>query len=303
MEFIDSWSAGIALTAGMLAAFNPCGFALLPAYMSLIITGTADEKVTRVDAVRRAILFGLAMTIGFMIVFIGFGLLSQLADSQVQGDITPYFAYVTVAVALVLVALGVLLALGREIKVPGIRMSGVAPTRSLPSQVGYGATFAIASLSCTIGPFLSVVVVALDGSNPVAVGLPFVIYAAGMGASIVAVSMIAAFAGAGAVASFRRHTPTIMRASGVLMIIAGIYVFFYGLAEVLQHRGNSSLDWILTESNKWRGEIELRAYEWGPTILTYVAIGVGLLAAWFLFGRNRDKASADAASNDDVKVK
>jgi cytochrome c biogenesis protein CcdA len=30
---------GLAVAAGMLAAVNPCGFALLPAYLSLLISG------------------------------------------------------------------------------------------------------------------------------------------------------------------------------------------------------------------------------------------------------------------------
>ena len=29
----------LALTAGMLGAVNPCGFALLPAYLSLLVAG------------------------------------------------------------------------------------------------------------------------------------------------------------------------------------------------------------------------------------------------------------------------
>ena len=32
-------SAALALGAGMLAALNPCGFALLPAYLTLLVTG------------------------------------------------------------------------------------------------------------------------------------------------------------------------------------------------------------------------------------------------------------------------
>ncbi|MFI2369266.1 hypothetical protein [Streptomyces sp. NPDC018833] len=31
----------LAVTAGMLAAVNPCGFALLPAYLSLLVLGDA----------------------------------------------------------------------------------------------------------------------------------------------------------------------------------------------------------------------------------------------------------------------
>ena len=33
-----------ALTAGMVAAFNPCGFALLPAYLALLLSRTDTQR-------------------------------------------------------------------------------------------------------------------------------------------------------------------------------------------------------------------------------------------------------------------
>ncbi|WP_237519880.1 hypothetical protein [Streptomyces sp. HUCO-GS316] len=41
----------LALGAGMLAAVNPCGFALLPAYLSLLVLG--DDSPSRTVAVGR----------------------------------------------------------------------------------------------------------------------------------------------------------------------------------------------------------------------------------------------------------
>ncbi|MDG4856683.1 hypothetical protein P8605_00620 [Streptomyces sp. T-3] len=43
----------IALSAGMLAAVNPCGFALLPAYLSLLILG--DDTPTKAVVNTRAL--------------------------------------------------------------------------------------------------------------------------------------------------------------------------------------------------------------------------------------------------------
>ena len=53
MEFGSGAVLALALTAGVLAAFNPCGFALLPAYLTLLVTGTAEEGFTRASALRR----------------------------------------------------------------------------------------------------------------------------------------------------------------------------------------------------------------------------------------------------------
>ena len=62
----------VASAPGILAAVNPCGFALLPAYLSLLII---DQDVPTVGlAVRRALVSTAAMTLGFVAVFAVFGL-------------------------------------------------------------------------------------------------------------------------------------------------------------------------------------------------------------------------------------
>ena len=99
--------AGFAFLLGVVAAFNPCGFALLPAYLAVIVTGSAAGSVGRLDAIRRAIGFGLAMTLGFVVVFTGFGLLFGAVNAALQGAVLPLVPYLTVTLGVVLVALGV----------------------------------------------------------------------------------------------------------------------------------------------------------------------------------------------------
>ncbi|MDT7791602.1 MAG: hypothetical protein QOD59_1038, partial [Mycobacterium sp.] len=72
---------GLAFAAGLVAALNPCGFAMLPAYLALVVRG---EDVGRRDAVGRAVTATAAMAAGFLAVFGGFGLLTLSAASTVQ---------------------------------------------------------------------------------------------------------------------------------------------------------------------------------------------------------------------------
>jgi cytochrome c-type biogenesis protein len=72
----------LALGAGMLAAVNPCGFALLPAYLSLLVLN--EESSSLRAAVRRALIFTAAMTAGFVAVFGVFGLVISPIASAVQ---------------------------------------------------------------------------------------------------------------------------------------------------------------------------------------------------------------------------
>jgi cytochrome c biogenesis protein CcdA len=282
----------------MVAAFNPCGFALLPAYITVLITGSASEGVTRPMAVRRALLFGLAMTTGFMVVFTAFGLLFGAVNLGLQGSILPYVSYVTAALGVLLIWLGVVLLRGGQLNGPGLRLNSAQPAKSFWSQTVYGASFAVASLSCTIGLFLAVVTQALAATNPVGAVAPFVVYAAGMGTSILIVSLLAALAGAGLAAGLRRHTPRIMRAGGGLMIVAGLYVLVFGLAEILPRYGVSALNSVLTTTARWQGDVSQWIESWGtPALITLVVIVTIVVVSVFMAGRRTTSVPTGAAGS------
>ncbi len=293
IDFGSGAFAALALTAGVLAAFNPCGFALLPAYVTLIVTGSAEDGVSRLAALRRATSFALGMTLGFAAIFTGFGLLFVVATSGLQGSILPYLTYVTIAVGLGLIALGVRMAAGHEVGLPGLRVKGRAPSATFGSQTAYGATFALASMSCTIGPFLAVVAGAVRAKGPVATVLPFILYAVGMGTSILIVSISAALAGSTLVAALRRRTPAIMRAAGWLMIVAGLYAALYGLAEVLPRYGITALDIVVDRTGAWQGDLTRAIHSWGVPVLSVLA-GLAAIAAVWIFAARRGRAVEDA---------
>ena len=68
-----------AFGVGMVATFNPCGFAMLPAYLSYFLgLENARDTDSRADAtVLRALAVGAAMTAGFVVVF---GVLGLVLD-------------------------------------------------------------------------------------------------------------------------------------------------------------------------------------------------------------------------------
>ena len=43
---MDQGLAGLAFAAGMIAALNPCGFAMLPAYLALVVNGELTGPTT-----------------------------------------------------------------------------------------------------------------------------------------------------------------------------------------------------------------------------------------------------------------
>ncbi len=67
---------GLAFGAGMVAAVNPCGFAMLPAYLSLYL-GTEEEGFSERSATNRllrALVVGSLVSSGFVVLFGASGL-------------------------------------------------------------------------------------------------------------------------------------------------------------------------------------------------------------------------------------
>ncbi|MDA0632377.1 cytochrome c biogenesis CcdA family protein [Nonomuraea sp. MCN248] len=220
----------LALTAGTVAAFNPCGFAMLPAYLTLLVSGTPPRAAGGVwhrGPVVRAVLLSAAMTAGFVTVFGLFGLVvTPLA--AVAGTVLPW---VTIVIGIVLVVLGGWLLAGRSlpVRVPGV---SARPARSARSLYGYGVAYAVASLSCTVGPFLAVTSASLT-SGGVAGGLAvFAAYALGMGLVVALLSLAVALTKEAVLFRVRRSLPHVSRVSGVLLVLAGLYVTYYGWYEL-----------------------------------------------------------------------
>ena len=92
---------------GMVALINPCGFALLPAYLGFFL-GLDDDDAddSRITALNRAQIVGLSLSLGFLAVF---GVLG-LAFAGALTAIAPVLRYITLGMGVLLVILGVALA-------------------------------------------------------------------------------------------------------------------------------------------------------------------------------------------------
>jgi cytochrome c biogenesis protein CcdA len=236
--------------------------------------------------------------LGFLAVFTGFGLLFGAVSLSLQGSILPYVSYVTVVVGLVLTGLGVVVVVRGEMRGPGLRMQLPAPRSTFWSQVGYGAAFAVASLSCTIGLFLAVVSQALVASNPLGAVLPFIIYGVGMGASVLTVSLLAVLVGSGVTTALRNNTTMIMRVGGVLMILAGLYVVVFGLAEILPRFGIEALNPVLYTTARWQSAVTEAIRSWGTPLLVALVVAVISVVVWIR--RTGDPAVPPASENVDA---
>ena len=72
---------------GLVAAFNPCGFAMLPVYVSFFLGNDNDPTTNAGQSLLRALRVGGSLTLGFITVFGGFGLIT--AGLLRQGNKSP----------------------------------------------------------------------------------------------------------------------------------------------------------------------------------------------------------------------
>jgi cytochrome c-type biogenesis protein len=260
---------GLAMAAGLVAALNPCGFALLPVYLTLLILG--DDSPSRALAVRRALGVTALMTAGFVAVFGAVG----LVISPVASLVFQYVPWFTVGFGLLLMLLSGWLIAGRALPSFGLRPSrGPKIRRSAGSMVLFGAAYALASLSCTIAPFLAIVASSFRaGSVLTGVGL-FVAYAAGMGLLVGVAALAVAVTRPGAVTRLRRFGPVLSRLGGVVLLIAGGYVAYYGWYEL---RGD--VDDPIIAAAQGLQRLLVRAVEGPGAVWAAVAFGLLLIGA------------------------
>jgi cytochrome c biogenesis protein CcdA len=280
---VDQDLVGLAFGAGLVAALNPCGSAMLPAYLTLVVRG---ERTSEPAAVARALATTAAMALGFLAVFGIFGVLTVSVATAVQR----YLPYVTVLIGIVLVGLGIWLLLGRELRVlapnPLGRSGRWAPTTRVGSMFGYGVSYAIASLSCTIGPFLAVTGASFRAGSVMYGLLIYLVYAAGMTLVVGVLAIAIALARSALIDRMRQLLPYINRISGALLLVSGLYVGYYGLYEVRLFSANGSpKDPVIAAAGWVQGELagwvhRQGAWPWVVTLVLLVLVAI----AW---GRRR----------------
>ncbi|BBZ21747.1 cytochrome c biogenesis CcdA family protein [Mycolicibacter hiberniae] len=261
---IDTTAVDFALGAGMVAALNPCGFAFLPGYLGLVIAGSGDTS--RPVALARAATATVVMAAGFLTVFGLFG----LAVSPLLASAQKYLPFATMVIGAALLAAGVWLLAGRDIAVLVPRPAGDAPTARLGSMYGYGVGYAVASLSCTIAPFLAVVSMTFRQGAALAGVLAFVAYAVGMSITVGVAALAVAWAGSSAGAALRRVLPHVGRIAGGMVVATGLYVGYYGYYEMrLYFAGADAGDPVI---------------EAASAVQSWLAGHVDALGAWGLLG-------------------
>ena len=231
-SLVSALPVGYAFGAGMVATVNPCGFALLPAYISMYLGGTEDGGAERNSPARfaNAVVLSLVVTLGFVLLFGSVGLMIA-AGGHFLTDVMPWAGLVT-GVVLVLFGLWLIITKNKLYTGLAIRLSEkVNPgnSRNARSYFMFGIAYGIASLSCALPIFLLVVVSSLVAGEFLNGLFQFISYALGMGAVLTVLTLGTVFF-KGVTASYLRSLiPIVERASPLLIVLAGTFIVYYWL--------------------------------------------------------------------------
>ncbi|MFW5933279.1 MAG: cytochrome c biogenesis CcdA family protein [Actinomycetota bacterium] len=212
----------LAFTAGLVATLNPCGFAMLPAYLAYFAGLDGPGEVGTAGPVGRALRVGATVSLGFMLVFGVAGLLIS-AGVGVVVEVMPWIALV-VGVGLAAVGIAVVAGLELSVRLPGLRGSQRGGTSG---ALTFGISYAVASLSCTLPVFLVVVAGTIPQLGLISGLVTFLVYALGMTTMLLLVTLALALGRRTIVDRLRASGRFIERLAGAILALAGGYIVFY----------------------------------------------------------------------------
>src|SRR5205823_1126794 len=209
----------VALVAGGLAVVNPCGFPLLPAFLSYYLGAEEERLPSAPTRVVQGLLVGALVTVGFL----GFFALVGLPVSYGVGAIARAVPWAGLVTGAVLALAGLLAMLGKQLRLSTHLSVRPRRERRLGAMLLFGIGYGAASLGCTLPLFLTLIA-ASSGANKLTV---FAAYAAGTAVVLMALSVLVALAREGVTRAVRPMLPYMSRIAGLLLVIAGGYLVYY----------------------------------------------------------------------------
>jgi len=218
-----------AFALGAIAAFNPCGFALVPAYLGLYLRDdvTGSGLASRLT---RAIWVAAVVGASFTALFGAVGAVFSLGSALIVRSLP----WIGLGVGVVLVLIGGLVLSGRPVvsSVPdrlAIRVGRGASTSGVRGYAAFGIAYGAASLGCTLPLFLALIGTATAISGGWSAPIAFVLYGAGMAVSLGVLTIVAGVASFGILHRVRGFVRIVTTLSAGLLLLSGAYVVYYWL--------------------------------------------------------------------------
>ncbi len=218
-----------AFSAGVVSAVNPCGFAMLPAYLGLYMSTSIYEKDSTHygKMILKGLFIGCCVGLGVLSLFLFVGLITGFALNFIRS----IMEWVGLLLGVGLITIGIWLMNGGRLYTGLTARIGQSignPTQiSLKGFFLFGVSYGVASLSCTLPIFLSVVGINLNGSSIYDSMMQFALYGAGMGSMILFVTLSMAILKGVMIRYIKLALPYVERIGFFLVVLSGMYIVFY----------------------------------------------------------------------------
>jgi len=227
---LDLTNLYFSFTAGIAAFFNPCGFVMLPSYVSFYLSKRNIEQAPFASRLYRGLSLGGSVSAGFMTVFMIVGILLSMVGSLIAS----YLPWIAVGIGGLLIVFGVWMLFGKSVALNWHPEAALQQqlqqqsSESLSFYFLYGISYAIASIGCTIPIFIIVIANAFSLSLLNGV-VHFLAYGLGMTLMMLGLSLVMAISKQ----PLQRFMTPVMKAmrwiTPIILMAAGVYLLYYQL--------------------------------------------------------------------------
>ena len=218
---------GLAFWAGIAAAFNPCGFPLLPTYLLMYLrTVENSDNTSLIHRLFHACLLGIIMSAGCIVLFLAV----RIALGVGVHFIVDYLDFVIFIIGLIMCILGGWMIIRGQLYFKSVQQSSNYITSlNVSGNLNYflwGLGYGLVSLGCTLPVFLAVSGISFISSSITHVILQFLLYGLGM-SLVVIIMMIFISITREATSRIRILVPYMIYVGPVLMVLTGGYLIYY----------------------------------------------------------------------------
>ncbi|MFB0502597.1 MAG: cytochrome c biogenesis protein CcdA [Candidatus Bathyarchaeia archaeon] len=202
--------SAFALASGLFSLLSPCGFALLPAFVSYRFGSKASIK--------EAFASGVILTLGILTILSVLGFITATVGSF----IIRHIPWINVIIAFLIISLGFTTL--ANIQLPSLTVPPrFTEGKGLTGLYAFGIAYGLGTSACTAPIFFSILIYA--ATIGIAKGvLMLSLYTLGMGAGFITVSVLTAGARDLMLKRISGLTPKIYKLSGLAIIVFGIYL-------------------------------------------------------------------------------
>ena len=232
---------------GVMAAVNPCGFVLLPTYLVYYLGAELNrDDESKTTTLRRGLSVGIAVSSGFIGLFLVVGIISRAFTTVISENAK----YAALVIGIGLIAMGIAMLFGWKLPIAQPDVS-VQRKRTTWNMFLFGIVYAIASIGCTIGLLISVILGSINRHGFVSGVISIVLYGLGMGLLVTSLTVALAFARVGLVSTIKKSFKWFDKVSAVFVVLTGLYLSWYWLGAITD-RGT---DGITSRVERWQTKV------------------------------------------------